>query len=57
MVNCNPTDYGYIVKWQANLVNTKETVLPVCKIPYHTNKRIKHKWEEIWKNALNEILK
>jgi len=28
----------YIVRWQSDLVNTKESVLPVCDQPYHTNK-------------------
>jgi len=28
-----------IVRWQSNLVNTEESVLPVCDKPYHTNKK------------------
>ena len=30
-----------------DLVNTKESVLPVFNKPYHTNKRILQKWEEV----------
>jgi len=26
------------VSWQSDLVNTKESVLPVCDQPYHTKK-------------------
>jgi len=28
-----------IFRWQSNLVNAKESVLPVCDKPYHTNKK------------------
>ena len=40
-------DLGYIVGWQSDLVNTKENILPVCDKPYHTNKGIVLKGEEI----------
>jgi len=36
-----------IVRWQSDLVNTKESVLPVCDKPYQTNKRKIQKREEI----------
>jgi len=35
MVNFNPIDYDYIVRWQSDLENTKESILPVCDKPYH----------------------
>ena len=35
MVNFNPVDYDYIVSWQSDLENTKESTLPVCDKPYH----------------------
>ena len=40
MVNFIPIDKGYIDRRQSDLVNTKESVLPVCDKPYHTNKGI-----------------
>jgi len=36
-----------IVRWHFDLVNTKESVLPVCDKPKHTNKRKVQKGEEI----------
>ena len=56
MVNFNKMYYSYIVRWQSDLVNTKESILPVCDKPYHTNKRIVQKGKEIGvllKYALN----
>ena len=47
---------GYIVKWKSDLVNTNESILPVCDEPYYTNKRKAQKGEEIedlWSCALN----
>jgi len=35
MVNFNPIDKNYIVRWQSDLENTKESRLPVCDKPYH----------------------
>jgi len=38
-----------------NLVNTEESILPICDKPYHTNTRILQKWEELehlWNFAL-----
>jgi len=32
---------------KVDIVNTKESVLPVCNTPYHTNTRIVQKGEEI----------
>jgi len=54
MVNFNPMDYGYIVRWQADLVYTIESVvlLPVWDIPYHMNNGFQKMWAEI-KNLLN----
>jgi len=40
-------DQDYIVRWQPDLVNTKETILPVCDKPYHKNNRILQMWEEL----------
>ena len=38
-----------IVRWQSDLVyvNTKESVLPVCDKPYHTNKNIVQNGKDI----------
>jgi len=36
-----------IVRCQSDLVNIKESVLPVCVKPYNTNKRKVRKGEEI----------
>jgi len=33
--------------WQCDLVNKKESILPVCDTPYHTNKQKVQKGEEI----------
>ena len=38
---------GFIIRWQSDLVTTKQNVLPVCDKPYHTNKEILQKGEEI----------
>jgi len=40
-------DKDYIDRWQSDLVYTKESVLPVCDKPYHTNNWILQKGEEI----------
>jgi len=45
MVNFNPIDYVYVVRWQADLVNTNESVLCVCDKPYYTNNGIQQKWK------------
>jgi len=47
MVKISPMDYGYIVRWQADLVNTKENLLPVCDYPYHKIKENLPHWEEL----------
>jgi len=44
MVNINPMNYGYIVRWQSNLVYTIETVLPDCDKPYHMNNGFQQMW-------------
>jgi len=49
MVIFNTMELGYIVGWQSDLVNTKESIIPVCDKPYHTNKIILQKWEAIEK--------
>ena len=41
MVNVYPMDYAYIGRWQSDLVYTKESVLPDCNKPYHTNNQSK----------------
>jgi len=41
-------DNGYdCLRWQSDLVNTKESVFPVCDKPYHTKKRNVQKGEDI----------
>ena len=41
MVNFNQKSLGYIVRWQSDLVNTKERVISVCYTPYPTKKGIR----------------
>jgi len=36
-----------VVKWPSDLVNKKNSVLPVCDKHYHTNNRNVQKWEKI----------
>jgi len=36
-----------IVRRQSDLVNIKESVLPVCDQPYRTNNGLQQQWEEI----------
>jgi len=43
----NPMEYSYNVRWQSDLVNIKESVLPLCDKHHHTNKGILQKVEEI----------
>jgi len=45
MVKINPMDKGDIVRWQADLVNTKESILPVCDKLYHKIKENLLQWE------------
>jgi len=55
MVNFNPVDWGYIVRWQSDLINTIESVLPVCDKPYHMNNGFQQIWAEIkkmWNHTL-----
>jgi len=35
------------VRRQSDLINTKESILPICDNPYHTNKGILQKWEQL----------
>ena len=49
MVNFNPIDYDYIVSWQSDLENTKESILPVCDKPYHKIKENMPLGEELEK--------
>ena len=49
MVNFNPMDYGYIVRWQSDLENTKESILPVCDYLYNMNNGFQQMWAEIKK--------
>jgi len=51
----NPMDKAYIVRWQADVVNTKESLLPDCDKPYHKIKENLPHWEEpenLWNYAL-----
>ena len=62
MTKGNQMDLGNIVRWQADLVNTKKRERPVCSKPYHTNNGFQQNGEEIkklWNYALlkqNKIL-
>jgi len=47
MVNFNPIDEDYIVGWQSDLENTKESILPVCDNSYHKIKENMPHGEEI----------
>jgi len=47
MVNFNPMDLGYIVRWQSDLVYTIESVLPVCDKPYYMHYGFQQMWAEI----------
>ena len=49
MVNFIPRDYDYIVRWESDLENTKESILADCDKHYYTNKVILQKWEELAK--------
>jgi len=42
---------GYIVGWQSDLVNTKESVLPVCDKPYQTDNELQQNGRRLKKNA------
>jgi len=48
MVNFNPMDYWYTVKWQSDLVHVYaiECVLPVCDKPFHLNNGFQQMWAE-----------
>jgi len=55
MVNFNPIDQDYLFKWQSDLENTKESILPVCDKPYHKIKENLPHWEGLdffWNYAL-----
>ena len=45
MVYFNPIEWGYIIRRQFNLVNTKQSIRLVCDQPYNTNKGKLLKWE------------
>jgi len=51
MVNFNPIDKNYIVRWQSDLENTKESILPVCDKPYHKIKALLPLWGGSLKNV------
>jgi len=54
MVNFNPKNEGYIVRWQSDIVYSIETILPVCDKPYHMNNLFQQMWAEIkflWNHA------
>jgi len=40
-------DLGKIVRWQSDLVNAKESELPVCEKSYHTNNGFQQNGEGI----------
>jgi len=48
-------DKDYIVRWQSDLENTKESIFPVCDKPLHKIKENLPHWEEhenLWNGAL-----
>ena len=47
-------DRVMIVSWQSGLVNTKESVLPVCAKPYHTNKKYRKGRRYVVKRPLSK---
>ena len=49
MVNLNPIDYDYIVRWQSDLENAKESILPVCDKPYQKDQRTSTALGGAWK--------
>jgi len=56
MVNFNPIDKDYIVNWQSDLENTKESILPVCDKPYHKikeNMPLGEEHENLWNYPFN----
>ena len=51
MVNFNPIDKDYIVSWQSDLENTKESIPRVCDKPYHKikeNMPLGEEHEKLW---------
>jgi len=55
MVNFNPIDSDYIVSWQSDLENTKESILPDCDKPYHKikeNMPLGEELEHLWNYPL-----
>ena len=48
---------GYIVRWHSDLVNTKESLLPVCDKPYYKGILQKGKEIEKLRNYALEALK
>ena len=55
MVCFNPLDKRYIVRWQSDLANTKESILPVCDKPFHKikeNMLLGEELEKLWNYPL-----
>jgi len=51
MVIFNPIDADYIVSWQSDLENTKESIFPVCDKSYHKIKQnmpLGEELEKLW---------
>jgi len=42
-------DWGYIARWQSDLVNAIKSALPVCDERYHMNNGFQQMWTEIKK--------
>jgi len=60
MVNYNPIDYDYIVSYQSDLENTKESILPVSDKPYHKikeNMPLVEELENLWNYPLDRMWK
>jgi len=55
IVSFNPIDKDYIVSWQSDLENTKESIHPVCDKPYHKikeNMPLGEELENVWNYPL-----
>ena len=55
MVNFNPIDKDYIVSWQSDLENRKESILPVCDT-LSQDQRKYAAWGGTWKNVEQSIV-
>ena len=52
-------DYGYIVRWQSDLVYAIKSVIPVCDKPYHMNNGFQQMWvgiKKLWNYAMHKFI-